>query len=227
MIHETANLSLDALLAHTDDGIFAIDEERRVLLFSPACERLTGFEASEVVGSGCQCSDVVECQDQQGRSLAGCLCPGFQVVRGERPTGRQIMRITTKSGAFRWIETAYAPLPLNGSGRDGIVGVMRDVTETVERERELRERLESLRLELDRFRGSDGASSDGQSEAPASDQANRLDEKLAAVERQAILNALKTARGQRSLAAKMMGISRSRLYRRMEALGIVPSDTGI
>ena len=48
-----------------------------------------------------------------------------------------------------------------------------------------------------------------------------LDETLADVERRAILTALQRARGQRSRAAKLMGISRSRLYRRMEALGIL------
>ena len=40
--------------------------------------------------------------------------------------------------------------------------------------------------------------------------------------RQAILSALRRADGQRSQAAREMGISRSRLYRRMEALGIHP-----
>lgn len=47
-----------------------------------------------------------------------------------------------------------------------------------------------------------------------------LDDQLAGFERQSILDALRKAGGQRSLAARLMGISRSRLYRRMEALGI-------
>jgi DNA-binding NtrC family response regulator len=47
-----------------------------------------------------------------------------------------------------------------------------------------------------------------------------LDDAMANVERQTILDALDRARGQRSNAAKLLGISRSRLYRRMEALGI-------
>jgi len=51
-----------------------------------------------------------------------------------------------------------------------------------------------------------------------------LDEVLASVERRAILSALRRAGGQRSQAARAIGISRSRLYRRMEALGIRPSD---
>ena len=52
----------------------------------------------------------------------------------------------------------------------------------------------------------------------------RLDDMLADIERRTILAALRRTRGQRSLAAKLMGISRSRLYRRMDALGIVPRE---
>ncbi|HUU85694.1 MAG TPA: sigma 54-interacting transcriptional regulator [Phycisphaerae bacterium] len=51
-----------------------------------------------------------------------------------------------------------------------------------------------------------------------------LDEVLATVERRAILAALRRAGGQRSKAARTIGISRSRLYRRMEALGIRPRE---
>ena len=49
-----------------------------------------------------------------------------------------------------------------------------------------------------------------------------LDRILTTIERREILNALNRANGQRTLAAKLLGISRSRLYRRMEALGIDP-----
>jgi len=51
-----------------------------------------------------------------------------------------------------------------------------------------------------------------------------LDDMLADVERKAILATLRKTHGQRSMAAKLMGISRSRLYRRMDALGISPKE---
>ncbi len=52
-----------------------------------------------------------------------------------------------------------------------------------------------------------------------------LDRILTTVEKREILGALKRANGQRTLAARILGISRSRLYRRMEALEIDPRDT--
>ena len=51
--------------------------------------------------------------------------------------------------------------------------------------------------------------------------AGSLDIILSNVERKEILKALQRAGGRRTLAARMLGISRSRLYRRIEALGIV------
>ena len=51
-----------------------------------------------------------------------------------------------------------------------------------------------------------------------------LDRILTSIEKREILAALKRANGQRTRAARMLGISRSRLYRRMETLGIDPRE---
>ena len=51
-----------------------------------------------------------------------------------------------------------------------------------------------------------------------------LDRILTTIEKREILAALKRANGQRTLAARLLGISRSRLYRRMEALDIDPRE---
>jgi len=54
-----------------------------------------------------------------------------------------------------------------------------------------------------------------------------LDTILNTIERREIVSALKRTSGQRTLAARELGISRSRLYRRMEALGIDPREVGL
>lgn len=51
-----------------------------------------------------------------------------------------------------------------------------------------------------------------------------LDQVLASVEKREILTALRRADGRRTEAARLLGISRSRLYRRMDALGINPGE---
>lgn len=49
-----------------------------------------------------------------------------------------------------------------------------------------------------------------------------LDRILTSIEKREILSALNRTQGQRTQAARLLGISRSRLYRRMEALDIDP-----
>ena len=74
-----------------------------------------------------------------------------------------------------------------------------------------------------------GSLADGGPHAPDADVASGmgpLDQMLTTIERREIVSALKRAKGQRTLAARLLGISRSRLYRRMEALGIDPREVG-
>ncbi|MEK6676639.1 MAG: helix-turn-helix domain-containing protein [Planctomycetota bacterium] len=68
---------------------------------------------------------------------------------------------------------------------------------------------------------SDAGSTDGLLTQVAGENRS-LDEILASIERREILGALNRAHGQRTAAAQLLRISRSRLYRRMEALGINP-----
>ena len=69
---------------------------------------------------------------------------------------------------------------------------------------------------LTRSRPAAGAGTDNRS----------LDDILNAIEKREIVAALRRAHGQRTKAACLLGISRSRLYRRMEALGIDPRSVG-
>ncbi len=66
----------------------------------------------------------------------------------------------------------------------------------------------------------------GDDEQPSGDSVGALDRILTTIEKREILSALDRANGQRTLAARLLGISRSRLYRRMEALGIDPRKVG-
>ena len=68
----------------------------------------------------------------------------------------------------------------------------------------------------------------GDSLSPGSESVRgSLDTILNTIERREIVSALRRTNGQRTLAAKELGISRSRLYRRMEALGIDPREVGL
>lgn len=145
-------VSLDQVLANTSDGVFLLDDHQRVVYFNPGCERLTGFRAEEILASGRPCSEITQCQDAQGRVLAGGLCPAREVFEGSRPSARQVMRITTKDGGLRWVETLYTRLRDPSDGPGYLIGVMRDVEDRMEREDEWRQTIGELRTEIERFR---------------------------------------------------------------------------
>jgi two-component system response regulator AtoC len=55
--------------------------------------------------------------------------------------------------------------------------------------------------------------------------ASSLDAELSATEKAALVRAIEQARGNRSLAARLLGVSRSTLYARLEKYGLLPRTT--
>lgn len=231
------DVSLDRLLGNALDGIFVIDRRRRYVAFNEACERITGYKALDIVGRECRCADVMACSDDYGRPLSGFLCPGRMLLDGVLESARQRMNVRRKDGTSTWIETNYTAVR-DGEGRvEFVLGIIRDVNEAKAEEDEiraemsqLRERVRSLCESQENGERLGGEMCGAGRPAPQSrpdlarevDTALRLNPYMERVEREAILRALDSAGGQRSRAAQLLGISRSRLYRRMDALDINP-----
>ena len=146
------SVSLESLLANIRDGVFILDGQRRIVFFSPACERLTGFTAAEVAGTGCQCNVVTDCKDEHGRTLAGRLCPGMQVLRGDVSSVKQRVHITTKSGQDRWVQVVYTGLAGSPGHPEYVIAVMRDATEERVREEQWLRTISELRVEVEGLR---------------------------------------------------------------------------
>ena len=220
--------SINEALSRSRDGLFVISHDRQFAVFSDGCERITGFSAGEVVGQRCGCRDQQECTDAHTRTLTEALCPGLEVFRGEMSTCRQRLRIRRRDGRNVWVEARYSPMYDDHGGIACVVGVVRDISGANDLEKELRNggngtyvagALEPLLPEPAVPTNAESGNGEHQLES-----AGALDRILASVERREILQALRHAEGQRTLAAKALGISRSRLYRRMEALKIDPRE---
>jgi PAS domain S-box-containing protein len=228
----TGEITLDDALRYAIDGMFIIDRNRGVVFFSEGCERITGMNRASIVPSECPCHQLLECRDEHDRALAGALCPSVGIFNGERTAARQRMSIRHRDGRRIWVETAYSPM-FDDSGRvNCVVGIMRDMTEAREREEQLRA-LAGQNMASDNENMSTptdsccGVPAEGDQSAVSTDSSmGPLDQMLTSIEKREILAALRRANGQRTLAARMLGISRSRLYRRMEALGIDPREIG-
>lgn len=217
-------ISLDQLLNSTIDGIFVLDAQRGYVMFNTAFKNITGFNADELLGWNCRCADVMHCQDDFGRPLAGVLCPAKALLEGTIDSARQRMQIRRLDGSQTWVETIYTTIQDHAGRPEYVLGIVRDANETRAREDELRR--EMSRLSAQQEATPTVAPQNPNAPQPvAKDAATlRLDPFLERVERDAIRRALKAANGQRNKAARIMGISRSRLYRRMEALAIDPNQ---
>jgi len=219
--------NINEVVSRSRDGMFVIDQERRCVAFSEGCQRITGVAAERVMGQQCECRRTAECAGAHTRSLFEALCPGLEVFSGDVSTSRQRVRIKREDGATVWVEVRYSPMYDSAGQIACVIGVVQDISRANDLEKELRNggpgpytvsRLEPLLPEP----ALPALEAEGESGSRNGD--GLLDRVLAGVERREILNALRRARGQRSRAAKALGISRSRLYRRMEALRIDPRE---
>lgn len=151
-IHAIERLSLERILSSTQDGVFVIDDNQRFIFLNPACERLTGFSAEELIECGRSCGDLLECRDIQGRLLAGGLCPARIIADGKQASAKQLMQIRTKTGQQRWVETQYTAFQAENDQHVCVIGVIRDATEAHEKEELWRQSIERLREEVGSLR---------------------------------------------------------------------------
>jgi hypothetical protein len=208
------------------DGVFVLDRDRRYVYCSESCARITGLDRGQIVGTQCRCFDMTSCRDAQGRSLAGALCPGLSVFEGNVPYARQRMTLTHLHGHSVPVETLYLPLYDAHGTVASVLGVVRPLGPDAPHEKGATDwsTIETVGS-LTPQEASRRALEEIERTTSAADQAEAgslLDAILRNVERQEILVALRRAGGQRASAARELGITRSRLYRRMVALHIDP-----
>ncbi|MCL2330495.1 MAG: sigma 54-interacting transcriptional regulator [Phycisphaerae bacterium] len=139
------------MLNSIDDGVCVLNRNREIVYVNPATERMTGFKASELLGTGCKCSDVTDCADEHGRSLAGTLCPGLAVLAGEVLSNRHRAVLTTKSGEKRRVQAIYTALGNVDGKPEFLIVVFRDIAQEAAVEEQWMRTIGELRGEVDRL----------------------------------------------------------------------------
>jgi diguanylate cyclase (GGDEF)-like protein/PAS domain S-box-containing protein len=130
MAIEVSGLALDAtdVIEQLGDAVVATDLDGRITLFNAAAERLYGYSADEIVGHNMSrltpesIADQVEIERDRVRS-------------GE--TRRLVGHILTSSGALCGVELTLSPLRDSSGAIVGSIGVARDVSSRMLRERQL------------------------------------------------------------------------------------------
>ncbi len=74
------NLDAKGLLEAMNDGVYATDLKRRIVYWSPAAERITGWRQEDILGKRCA-DEVLSHVDKDGRLLCSTeTCPLHRAI---------------------------------------------------------------------------------------------------------------------------------------------------
>ena len=128
----------EAAVETIDDGVYVVDDENRFRLVNDAHTDLTGYGREELLGAHASLVTT-----EEAITLAETRRDELVETGSEAATVRT--ELVPHDGGRTPVETRFAPFPLEGD-RYGRVGVVRDVTERRERERQLEDRMRQLEV---------------------------------------------------------------------------------
>ena len=134
---------LNALIETAVDGVILIDVDGRIQMFNPACERLFGYRADEVLGRNVKMLMPPPYRDEHDGYLDNYHRTGTRKIIG---IGREVKGQRRDGSVF--------PMNLSvGDAQQGgaplFVGIIHDLTEQKHAQKALREREQTFRLLLD------------------------------------------------------------------------------
>ncbi len=121
------------------DGVILIDAYGRILMFNPACERLFGYAAAEMIGQNVKALMPAPYRDEHDRYLANYRTTGERKIIG---IGREVVG-RKKNGETFPMDLSVGEAVENGEPI--FVGIIRDLTEHKRAEQALRESAARLR----------------------------------------------------------------------------------
>jgi diguanylate cyclase (GGDEF)-like protein/PAS domain S-box-containing protein len=128
------------LLDNLYDGVYFLDSERKITYWNRGAERLTGYEASEVIDCYCR-NDILMHVDEQGTKLCeGDHCPAVRTLRDGQPHEDELY-LHHKQGHRVPVSIRVAPILSPDGFVVGAVEVFSDNTIRVES----RQAIEELR----------------------------------------------------------------------------------
>ncbi len=108
------------------DGVYAVDDQQRIVYWSHAAEVLTGRAASDVRGR--HCFDVMLGGDYGGNPFCRRDCPTMVAARRGRAVPSYDLGVQTADGRQAWFNISIVALKARARGALRVVHMFRDVT---------------------------------------------------------------------------------------------------
>ena len=131
---------LDAI-SHTTDGVYAVDETHRIILWNAAASRILGYAADEVIGK--LCYEIFAGRDEKGALVCQGGCADMVLARTGALVPTRELQTKTKDGRQIWTNVTNIPVPSDQGGLSTVVHIFREVTAQHKTE-QLVQRLSSL-----------------------------------------------------------------------------------
>ncbi|GIX49352.1 MAG: hypothetical protein KatS3mg131_3563 [Candidatus Tectimicrobiota bacterium] len=114
-----------AVLAHTADGVYAVDAAQRIVFWNGAAERIMGYRAEEVLGRACH-------EVFRGEPRPGCLeclpeCPVMLAAQRHEPVPTYNVLSRTKGGETILLNVSVV-VPPRPTGVYTAIHLFRDAT---------------------------------------------------------------------------------------------------
>lgn len=140
---DDAKRRLDAIVNHAVDGIVTIDERGTIESYNPACERMFGYGAQEVIGQNVRMLMPEPYHSEHDTYLSNYLQSGERKIIG---IGREVTA-RRKDGSHFPLDLSVSEIHLRG--RRIFSSIMRDITSQKMAQRALEESQAFLRLMMD------------------------------------------------------------------------------
>ena len=122
-------------ISNTADGVFAVDEDQRIVHWNEGAERILGYSSQDVLGRFCY--DVINGVDQWSGQVCYLGCPVMDCAKGGRPTPGQDVKVRAKDGTGRWLSVVHTYITGSNRRLAAVVHILRDITQGMEAKRTL------------------------------------------------------------------------------------------
>ncbi len=128
----TSTQDLLRLTARSDDGVYAVNADQRIIFWSANAESLIGLKDREVLGRNCY--DVVLGSDYEGHPFCRSDCPTIKAARRGRGVPNFDIELS-RNGKEKWLNVSIVPVPRSLTGEAMAIHMVRDVSQRRRSER--------------------------------------------------------------------------------------------